>query len=165
MDRVYHFSRAIVQFVNRYEKNERNARDKWLIKHCINGITRVCRIWKYFVLSAMRTAIMNSHNRYGRMSDCIIQSSETRCSSVNEGKEIYDIIRPQQLLSLDDIDSIIQYFTTHIELRSLSRQSNKRAVTRIRTWVIAATTQCTNHYTITAMHKSVDFIGVYTRNV
>ena len=24
------------------------------------------------------------------------------------------------------------------------------AVTRIRTWVIAATTQCTNHYTITA---------------
>ena len=108
---------------------------------------------------------MNSHNRYGRMSDCIIQSSETRCSSVNEGKEIYDIIRPQQLLSLDNFNSIIQYFTTHIELRSLSRQSNKHAVTRIRTWVIAATTQCTNHYTITAMHKSVDFIGVYTRNV
>ena len=27
------------------------------------------------------------------------------------------------------------------------------AVTRIRTWVIAATTQCTNHYTITAMEK------------
>ena len=26
----------------------------------------------------------------------------------------------------------------------------KSAVTRIRTWVIAATTQCTNHYTITA---------------
>ena len=25
------------------------------------------------------------------------------------------------------------------------------AVTRIRTWVIAATTQCTNHYTITAV--------------
>ena len=30
----------------------------------------------------------------------------------------------------------------HIKTRS--------AVTRIRTWVIAATTQCTNHYTITA---------------
>ena len=28
----------------------------------------------------------------------------------------------------------------------------KCAVTRIRTWVIAATTQCTNHYTITAVH-------------
>ena len=28
MDRVYQVSRAIVQFVNRYEKNERNARDK-----------------------------------------------------------------------------------------------------------------------------------------
>ena len=28
----------------------------------------------------------------------------------------------------------------------------KCAVTRIRTWVIAATTQCTNHYTITAEH-------------
>ena len=27
----------------------------------------------------------------------------------------------------------------------------KSAVTRIRTWVIAATTQCTNHYTITAV--------------
>ena len=26
----------------------------------------------------------------------------------------------------------------------------KRAVTRIRTWVVAATTQSTNHYTITA---------------
>ena len=26
----------------------------------------------------------------------------------------------------------------------------RSAVTRIRTWVIAATTQCTNHYTITA---------------
>ena len=32
------------------------------------------------------------------------------------------------------------------------RLNNDRcAVTRIRTWVIAATTQCTNHYTITAM--------------
>ena len=113
----------------------------------------------------MRTAIMNSHNRYGRMSDYIIQSSEVRCSTINEGKGIYDIIRPQDLLSLDNINSIIQYFTTHIELRSFSRQSNKHAVTRIRTWVIAATTQCTNHYTITAMLKSVDFIGVYTRNV
>ena len=30
--------------------------------------------------------------------------------------------------------------------------SLKCAVTRIRTWVIAATTQCTNHYTITAVH-------------
>ena len=28
------------------------------------------------------------------------------------------------------------------------------AVTRIRTWVIAATTQCTNHYTITAIKRS-----------
>ena len=28
--------------------------------------------------------------------------------------------------------------------------TNTYAVTRIRTWVIAATTQCTNHYTITA---------------
>ena len=28
--------------------------------------------------------------------------------------------------------------------------SDHSAVTRIRTWVIAATTQCTNHYTITA---------------
>ena len=27
-------------------------------------------------------------------------------------------------------------------------------MTRIRTWVIAATTQCTNHYTITAVHIS-----------
>ena len=93
---------------------------------------------------------MNSHNRYGRMSDYIIQSSEVRCSTINEGKGIYDIIRPQDLLSLDNINSIIQYFTTHIELRSFSRQSNKHAVTRIRTWVIAATTQGTNHYTITA---------------
>ena len=77
---------------------------------------------------------------------------------------MYEI--PQPLLSLDNLDnSTIQYFTTHIELRSFSRQSNKHAVTRIRTWVIAATTQCTNHYTITAMRKSVDFIGVYTRNV
>ena len=89
---------------------------------------------------------------------------ETRCSAINGGKGIYEI--PQPLLSLDNLDnSTIQYFTTHIELRSFSRQSNKHAVTRIRTWVIAATTQCTNHYTITAMHKSVDFIGVYTRNV
>ena len=30
----------------------------------------------------------------------------------------------------------------------------KSAVTRIRTWVIAATTQCTNHYTITASHAT-----------
>ena len=30
-----------------------------------------------------------------------------------------------------------------------------RAVTRIRTWVIAATTQCTNHYTITATADKV----------
>ena len=29
------------------------------------------------------------------------------------------------------------------------------AVTRIRTWVIAATTQCTNHYTITAMKHNM----------
>ena len=31
---------------------------------------------------------------------------------------------------------------------------SKCAVTRIRTWVIAATTQCTNHYTITAVRNS-----------
>ena len=37
----------------------------------------------------------------------------------------------------------------------------KCAVTRIRTWVIAATTQCTNHYTITAVRNSnIKFQGV-----
>ena len=83
---------------------------------------------------------------------------------MNDGIGIYEI--PQQLLSLDNLDnSTIQYSTTQFELWAFLRQSNKRAVTRIRTWVIAATTQCTNHYTITAMRKSVDFIGVYTRNV
>ena len=35
--------------------------------------------------------------------------------------------------------------------QTLTRQ--KHAVTRIRTWVIAATTQCTNHYTITACKR------------
>ena len=32
----------------------------------------------------------------------------------------------------------------------MQSKKEKSAVTRIRTWVIAATTQCTNHYTITA---------------
>ena len=35
------------------------------------------------------------------------------------------------------------------ELRAMKGEK-KRAVTRIRTWVVAATTQSTNHYTITA---------------
>ena len=33
---------------------------------------------------------------------------------------------------------------------SVSGKKKKGAVTRIRTWVVAATTQSTNHYTITA---------------
>ena len=38
----------------------------------------------------------------------------------------------------------------------VARNKKKSAVTRIRTWVIAATTQCTNHYTITARHRPCD---------
>ena len=38
-------------------------------------------------------------------------------------------------------------------LKIVNFSISKSAVTRIRTWVIAATTQCTNHYTITAEHS------------
>ena len=34
--------------------------------------------------------------------------------------------------------------------QEIGKKNSESAVTRIRTWVIAATTQCTNHYTITA---------------
>ena len=43
------------------------------------------------------------------------------------------------------IDSIVK-----ISWLCRDRVIHSSAVTRIRTWVIAATTQCTNHYTITA---------------
>ena len=40
---------------------------------------------------------------------------------------------------------------------------NFSAVTRIRTWVIAATTQCTNHYTITACEHSKNNLSDISR--
>ena len=43
----------------------------------------------------------------------------------------------------------LSLFNECLRLKSENQQSIC-AVTRIRTWVIAATTQCTNHYTITA---------------
>ena len=39
---------------------------------------------------------------------------------------------------------------TYVDQMSVSGKKKKGAVTRIRTWVVAATTQSTNHYTITA---------------
>ena len=42
------------------------------------------------------------------------------------------------------------------ELRAMKGEK-KGAVTRIRTWVVAATTQSTNHYTITADEGNAQF--------
>ena len=42
------------------------------------------------------------------------------------------------------------------------KENKNTAETRIRTWVIAATTQCTNHYTISAVdatHHALDLDG------
>ena len=45
--------------------------------------------------------------------------------------------------------------SSYMQNRKIGKIGN--AVTRIRTWVIAATTQCTNHYTITATFSDVQF--------
>ncbi len=52
----------------------------------------------------------------------------------------------------------LQFFKRLIIKREMVNNKKNigcHAVTRIRTWVIAATTQCTNHYTITAKEPHV----------
>ena len=46
-----------------------------------------------------------------------------------------------------------RYATTRSVVPIVEKPTKKLAVTRIRTWVIAATTQGTNHYTITAARR------------
>ena len=49
----------------------------------------------------------------------------------------------------DICDHLFMFLALHAK-KYEKNDDNHIAVTRIRTWVIAATTQCTNHYTITA---------------
>ena len=55
---------------------------------------------------------------------------------------------------MNDLQKCVMAFPTFSKLNMTLHFDffvfSKCAVTRIRTWVIAATTQCTNHYTITA---------------
>ena len=46
--------------------------------------------------------------------------------------------------------------SSYMQNRKIGKIGN--AVTRIGTWVIAATTQCTNHYTITATLSDVQLL-------
>ena len=50
-------------------------------------------------------------------------------------------------------------------LTSIKNSFKKGAVTRIRTWVVAATTQSTNHYTITAVAWTTHSSEKYDRKV
>ena len=69
----------------------------------------------------------------------------------------------KKLSNLGKYSRLINFFSYKKKKKKKKRKKRKKkrekkcfvnAVTRIRTWVIAATTQCTNHYTITAANPA-----------